>query len=138
MSVYLQLKVVGALLLILGLAHSLFGRYFKWKTELAGLSLLTRQIFLVHCFFISLAIVLMGACTLFYTNALLGSGMLSRVVLAGFAGFWLSRLLFQIFVYDPAIWRGRRFYTVMHVAFSLFWTYVVVVYGAALHLAWSE
>ena len=119
MTVYVQLKVVGALLVALGLAHSFFGRYFKWDKELAKLSLLTRQIFLVHCFFISLAIVLIGICTLFYTNALLGSGTLSRVVLTGFFIFWLVRLASQFFLYDSAIWRGHRFYTFME-WFSLY------------------
>lgn len=96
MNVHLQLKITGALLIALGLTHSFFGRYFKRKAELAQLSLLTRQIFLVHCLFISLAILLIGACTLFYTNALLSSGTLSRVMLTGFAVFWLLRLVFQI------------------------------------------
>ncbi len=137
MNIYLHLKLVGALLLALGLAHSMFGRYFNWQRELAQLSLLTRQIFLVHCFFIALLVVMIGACSLFYTNALLASGALSRVVLTGFVVFWLSRLGFQFFVYDTAIWRGRRFYTVMHVVFSIFWIYVVVTYGAALRIAWK-
>jgi hypothetical protein len=137
MNVYLQLRVVGVLLMVLGLAHSFFGRYFKWQNELAKLSLLTRQIFLVHCFFISLSLILMGGCTLFYTNALLRSGMLSRVVLVGFVVFWLTRLTFQLFVYDSAIWRGHRFYTFMHVGFSIFWAYVVLVYSAALRVAFN-
>jgi hypothetical protein len=127
---------VGALLLALGLAHSMFGRYFQWKKELAQLSLLTRQIFLVHCFFIALLVTMAGACSLFYTDALLGSGVLSRVLLTGFVVFWLSRLGFQFFVYDPAIWRGRKFYTAMHVIFSIFWIYVVAIYGVALRVAW--
>lgn len=137
MNIYLHLKVVGAMLLALGLAHSMFGRYFKWRKELAQLSLLTRQIFLVHCFFIALLVVMIGVCSLFCTSALLGSGALSRVVLTGFVLFWLFRLGFQLFVYDPAIWRGQRFYTVMHVAFSIFWIYVVLIYGAALRMTWK-
>ena len=138
MNVDLALKVAGALLVVLGFAHSLFGRYFKWDRELAKLSVLTRQIFQVHCFFISLLLIWMGACTLFYTNALLGSGTLSRVVLTGFVVFWLTRLAFQLFVYDPAIWRGHPFYTVMHVVFSIFWICVVLTYGAALRIAYSK
>jgi len=131
MNIDLHLKLAGVLLIVLGLAHSLFGRYFKWKNELERLSLLTRQIFEVHCFFISLGVTLVGACTLFYSSALVGSGTLSRIVLAGFVLFWLARLAFQVFVYDPAIWRGHRFYTFMHVIFSVFWTYLVIVYAAA-------
>jgi hypothetical protein len=136
MNIYLHLKIVGALLLALGLAHSMFGRYFKWRKELAQLSLLTRQIFLVHCFFIALLVAMIGVCSLFYTKALLGSGALSRVVLTGFVVFWLFRLAFQFFVYDPATWRGRNFFTAMHVVFSMLWIYVVVTYSVALRLAW--
>jgi hypothetical protein len=138
MNIYFHLKAAGTLLLLLGFGHTLFGRFFKWEKELAGLSLLTRQIFLVHCFFIALTVVLIGACTLFYTNALLGSGTLSRVVLAAFVVFWLIRLVFQLFVYDSAIWRGRPFYTAMHIVFSILWIYVVVTYGTALRVAWNK
>ncbi len=137
MNIYLHLKIVGALLITLGLAHSTFGRYFKWQRELAQLSLLTRQVFLVHGFFIALVLVMIGACSLFCTDALIGSGSLSRVVLSGLVVFWLCRLVFQLFVYDPAIWRGRRFYTIMHVVFSIFWAYVVLAYGAALRTVWN-
>ena len=136
MSLQFQLKAMGALLVVLGLGHSMFGRYFGWGPELARLSLLTRQIFRVHCFFISLSLVLMGACTLFYTDALVGSGTLSHVVLTGFVVFWVARWAFQLFVYDPAIWRGNCFYTCMHVVFSIFWTYVALIYGLALRVAW--
>jgi hypothetical protein len=132
MTINLHLKIVGALLLTLGLAHSMFGRYFNWQKELAQLSLLTRQMFLVHCFFIGLLVAMAGVCSLFYTGALLESGPLSRVVLTGLVVFWLLRLVFQLFVYDPAIWRGRRFYTIMHVVFSIFWTYAVLTYTVAL------
>lgn len=137
MNLNFQMKVAGVLLIALGFAHGFFGRYLKWKQELAQLSSLTRQIFLVHCFFISLTIVLIGACTLFYTNALLRSGTLSRVVLMGFVVFWLTRLAFQFFIYDSAIWRGHRVRTFMHVVFSILWTYLVLIYGAALREAWQ-
>jgi hypothetical protein len=137
MSIYLHLQIVGALLIVLGLAHSLFERYFKWRDELASVSLLTRQVFQVHCFFIALLLVMMGACSLFCTKALLESGSLSRVVLFGLVAFWLFRLLFQFFVYDRALWAGRHFYTFMHVMFSVFWIYVVLIYGAALRMVWN-
>jgi hypothetical protein len=132
MTIRLHLEIVGALLIILGAAHGLFGRYFGWKQELAHVSLLTRQVFLVHCFFIGLLLVLLGACSLFYADALLTPGPTSRMLLAGFLIFWLCRLFVQWFIYDPAIWRGRPFYTFMHVVFSLFWTYAVLTYGLAL------
>jgi hypothetical protein len=133
----LHLQIVGALLLSLGVAHACFDRYFGWKNELRRVSLLTRQIFFVHCFFIALLLVLLGVCSLFYADALLTPGPLNRVVLAGFVVFWVCRLAVQFAVYDPSIWRGRRFFTVMHVLFSMLWCYTIVTYGLALRVVWN-
>src|ERR1700692_1515744 len=68
MTIRLHLQIVGALLVVLGAAHRLFGRYFGWKKELERVSLLTRQVFAVHCFFIALLLMLLGACSLFYAD----------------------------------------------------------------------
>ena len=132
MTIRIHLQIVGALLLLLGLAHAFFPRYFGWATELASLSLLTRRIFQVHTFFIALLLVLLGICSLFYADTLLESTPLSRLLLSGIVIFWLCRLSVQFFVYDSAIWKGNRFFTSMHIAFSLLWIYVVVTYSLAL------
>jgi hypothetical protein len=117
---------------VLGLSHAFFNRYFGWERELASVSLFTRRVFFVHTFFIGLGVTLCGVGSLLYADALLRPGALSRGVLAGLAAFWLCRLYTQIFIYDPAIWRGNCFRTAMHVAFSLLWIYVTATYGSAL------
>jgi hypothetical protein len=132
MTIRLHLQIVGALLVTLGATHALFSRYFGWKRELAQLSLLTRQIFFVHCFFIALVVALLGIASLFYTDALLEPSAASRLLLTGIVLFWTCRLAIQFFGYDSAIWRGRRFYTCMHALFSAFWMYVVITYSVAL------
>jgi hypothetical protein len=133
MNIRLHLEIVGVLLIALGLGHALFDRYFGWSGELAGVSLLTRQVFHVHTFFMGLLLVLLGACSLFYADALLDPAPLSRAVLAGMAVFWFCRLACQWFVYDSALWRGNRFRTAMHVVFSVFWVYLVLTYSGALY-----
>jgi len=132
-----HLHVVGALLLLLGASHVFFNRYFGWEQELQTISLLTRRIFFVHTFFIGLGVVLAGAGTLFYADALLRHDNLSRAVLAAMAAFWLCRLLAQFLAYDSAIWRGNRFRTSMHIAFAMLWCYVATTYGLALMAVWK-
>lgn len=136
MTIQTHLQIVGALLFALGLSHIFFVRFFGWKQEAARMSLFTGQVFIVHCFFIALLLVLLGALSWFYASALLEPGPLSRAVLMGLVVFWFCRLIFQLFVYRSEIWRGRPFYTVMHVLFSVFWFYAVLTYGAALHSVW--
>ncbi len=137
MNLRLHLQIVGSLLLVLAAAHAPFGRYFGWKRELAVLSLLTRQVFWVHTFFIALMVALMGWLSAFCADDLLAPSRLSRAVLGGIVLFWGCRLAIQLFVYDAAIWRGRRFYTFMHIVFLILWIYVVVTYGAAWHRVWA-
>jgi hypothetical protein len=132
MTLQLHLQITGALLVALALAHGFFSRYFGWKAELASISVFTRQVFHVHSFFIALTVAMFGICSLFYTDALLQPGPLSRVFLAGMTAFWLCRLFVQAFVYDSSIWRGRPFYTAMHAAFLTFWAYAAGTYGTAL------
>jgi hypothetical protein len=133
----MHLRVVGMLLMMLGMSHALFNRYFGWERELDAVSLFTRQLFFVHNFFIGLGVVLAGAVSFFCAEALASRGVLSRAILGGMAAFWLCRLLAQFFAYDSAIWRGNRFRTVMHAVFSLFWSYVTATYGLALIAAWK-
>jgi hypothetical protein len=134
----LNLQMVGALLMLLGLSHAFFNRYFGWGRELESVSLFTRRVFVVHNFFIGLGVVLAGAVSLLYAVALLRPGALSRAILAGMVLFWLCRLLAQFFAYDAAIWRGDRFRTFMHVAFALLWCYVTATYGIALVRVWDR
>ncbi len=136
MTLRANLEMVGVLLMMLGVSHVFFSRFFGWERELAQVSLLTRKIFFVHTFFIGLGVMMAGAGSLFYAGVLLEPSALSRAVLAGMVVFWLCRLLAQWFTYDAAIWRGDRFRTAMHVAFSALWIYVTATYGTALVKVW--
>jgi hypothetical protein len=131
MTLSIHLQIIGILLMLLGVSHAFFSRHFGWKQELANVSLLTRRVFFVHSFFIALGIVLAGAVTFLFADALLRPTALNRALLAAMATFWLCRLIAQFFVYDSAIWRGDRFRTFMHVAFALLWCYVTAIYGVA-------
>jgi hypothetical protein len=137
MTLSMNLRIVGILLVLLGLSHAFFNRYFGWERELANVSLLTRQIFFVHSFFIGLGVVLGGAGSFLCADALLRPALLSRAVLAGMTVFWLCRLLAQFVAYDTRIWKGDRFRTSMHAAFSVLWIYVTATYGVALAAVWG-
>ena len=132
MSLSLQLKIVGASLLLLAVAHAFFPRWFNWTEELGRVSSLNRQVFQIHCFFIGLILFLFGLLSLCFTDALLERTLLARVVLAGLLVFWLTRLVVQLFVYDPSLWKGNRFNTRIHLLFSFMWAYYVAVFGWAL------
>lgn len=128
----LHLRIVGGSMIILAGAHIYFARRFDWKNDLAKLSLINRQIFLVHAFFICLTLSLMGILALFFPDTLLMRSTLARLLLIGLIAFWGLRLIFQWFVYDSSHWRGHRTNTVAHFAFTILWSYYTLIFAVAL------
>jgi hypothetical protein len=132
MDLVWHIRIAGAGLLGLAACHLFFGKRFNWKEECGRMSLLNRQIFYVHCFFIALTVGLMGTLSLMCAPELVQPSPLARALLIGLTVFWGLRLLCQWFVYDAALWRGHRFNTFVHVVFSSIWLYLTTVYGIAL------
>jgi hypothetical protein len=135
MTLTVHLRLVGLMMAALVVVNLFVPRRFHWREEMAGLSLLNRQIFQAHSFFIIVTLALFSALLLTSADALLEPTRLGRAILAGLTVFWGLRMLAQWFFYSPAIWRGHRFNTVMHGVFSVTWVYVSAVFAAAL---WSS
>ncbi|THU35976.1 hypothetical protein FAM09_21545 [Niastella caeni] len=123
----IHLKIIGSLLIALGLLHVSFPRYFNWKQELSTLSIMNRQIMYVHSFFIAFGVLLMGLLCLSSSNELLNTPLGKRVSL-GIGIFWAARLLVQFFGYSTKVWRGKSFETTVHILFSIFWTYLTTIF----------
>jgi len=131
-TLLLHLRVVGVLLAGLVVVNIFVPRRYRWREEMSRLSLLNRQIFQAHAIFLVLTLALFSALLLTCGDALLEPTKLSRAVLAGLTIFWTLRLVMQWAFYSPQIWRGHRFNTTVHYAFSALWVYMSGVCAAAL------
>lgn len=123
----IQFKVVGILLISLSLIHIIFPKYFNWNEELKSLSLINRQIMIVHTFFIAFIVFLIGLLCLISTTDLVGT-RLGKTITLGIGILWTVRLFFQQFVYSSELWKGKIFETIIHILFLLFWTYLSIVF----------
>lgn len=123
----IHFKIISILLMALALVHVIFPKYFNWKEELKSLSLINRQIMIVHTFFIALVVFLMGLLCLLSTAELIET-KLGKTISFGLGIFWLIRLFIQFFGYSTALWRGKKFETTIHILFSLLWIYLSVVF----------
>jgi len=130
--VLVHLRITGVLFALLVAVHAFVPGRLRWRDELPRLSLVNRQIFEVHTIFIVLVLGLLSALLLIAGDTLLEPTRLSRAVLVGLLVFWGLRMLMQWFYYSPAIWRGHRFNTLAHCAFSALWVYVTATFTAAL------
>lgn len=122
-----QLKIIGVLLLVLSLLHIGFSKYFNWKLELKSLSLINKQMMQVHTFFIALVVFLFGLLCLTSSNELV-STVFGRKISLGLGVFWTIRLIFQVFIYSSKLWKGKKFETIMHILFTMFWIYMSSVF----------
>ncbi len=113
--------------MLLALAHVIFPKYFDWKNDLRSLSLINREMFYVHTFFVALGVFLMGLLCVVASSEMTETALGQKLAL-GFAIFWFIRLLIQFFGYSSALWKGKRFESIVHVLFSLFWGYLSVVF----------
>jgi len=120
-------KIIGVLLMTLAMVHAFFPKYFNWKIELANLSLINRQMMLVHTLFIAVVVFLIGL--LCYTMASeLIETKLGKVISLGLGIFWTLRLFIQFFGYSSKLWKGKAFETIMHILFILLWSYLSVLF----------
>jgi hypothetical protein len=131
LAITTQLRLVGGVLVVLGVLHLGLARAFGWPRQLAGVALLTRQIIHAHTMFIGLTCVLLGLLPLALTDELLAAGRLPAAVLAGECVFWGLRWCAQLLEFRPALWRGNRLYTTGHICFIALWSWVVAVFAAA-------
>jgi hypothetical protein len=134
-SLVMHLQIAGLMMAVLvALNLALPGR-LRWREELATLSLLNRQVFRVHSFFITLIVALFSALLLTSSDELLEPTRLSRAILAGLTIFWAARMLIQWFYYSPKLWRGNRFNTAVHCLFSVVWVYMTTTFAVALWMS---
>jgi hypothetical protein len=131
-AVLMHLRITGVLMALLVAVNLYVPSHLRWRDEMARLSLVNRQIFQVHSFFIVLILALFSLLLLTCGDALLEPTRLSRAILAGLTIFWAARLAIQVGFYSPAIWTGDRLYRTMHYVFVVTWMYVMTVCAAAL------
>jgi hypothetical protein len=123
------------LLAVLALVNLFVPGHLRWRDEMSTLSLVNRQIVQVHNAFINLTVALCATLLLTSADALLVPSRLSRALLLGLSVFWGLRMLAQWFYYSPAVWRGDRLRTAVHVIFSAGCVYTAATFTAAL---WSN
>lgn len=126
-----QLRLVGVALVGIGVFHAVLPRFIGWPADLTGTTLLTRQVSYAHLFFIALTCVLLGLMPLCLAPDLLAGTALGSALLGGQTLFWGARWVFEFAVFSPGLWRGDRFRTAAHVALSVLWTWVTVVFAVA-------
>jgi hypothetical protein len=132
MTLIFHLRLSGALLILLGLAHGGFDRYLDWRRDIQKLTAINRQIFVVHWFYIALALFLMGLFFCAFAGQLLAPEPLTRGIFLATTLVWAIRLLLQYFTFRGDSWRNNSFHRKIHYLLTVIWIYLLAVNSLAL------
>jgi len=78
------------------------------RERLAGVPRFVRQIFYVHWVYIVIVLGLFAALCFAFAAELAGASGMGRFLSAFIAGFWLLRIVLQVFYYDREVRRENR------------------------------
>ncbi len=87
-----------------------------YREQLAKVSPIIRQVFIVHSIYIVLILLGFSALCFWFAPQLAGESPLGAFLSGCLAVFWGLRLAIQVFYYDEALKRAHR---VVHIVFSM-------------------
>jgi hypothetical protein len=128
----LGLRVAAAVQIGVALVNLGLIRIMKWKPDLERMPLLVREVFRIHCYFISITLAIFGVITWRFAGEIASAANpIGLWLAAGIGIFWLVRSAMQWLHYSPGHWRGDGPRTIIH--FLLFFGYgaLATVYLAA-------
>ena len=124
------LRIAAAAQLAIALLNLLLVRLLEWKADLDRMPLLLREVFHVHCWFISITLGIFGVMTLRFADAMAASSNETcRWLTAGIGIFWAIRTVLQTTYYSSGHWRGRPVRPAMHVALLATYGGLALVYA---------
>ncbi|HKI26633.1 MAG TPA: hypothetical protein VKA07_09930 [Candidatus Sulfotelmatobacter sp.] len=98
------------------------------RERLAGVPRFIRQIFYVHWIYIVIVLGLFATLCFGFAGDLAGGSALGRFLSAFIAGFWLLRIVLQIFYYEREVRRENRGLDALYLGSLML---LVVIFGMA-------
>lgn len=122
------LWTAGAVQVAIIVVNLVLPRKLRCRENLARVSPMIREIFVVHWVYIVLVLAIFASLCFGFAPELAGASPLGRFLSAVMAGFWLLRLPLQLFFYDREVRRQNRF---ADVVFILAVSYLGIVFSVA-------
>lgn len=138
MSLTEKLLLVGGLLHLATLCAAFAVPYvLDWKTELAKLATMLRQLFWVYGAFIAYTILAFGVLTLACATQLADGSPLARAVCGLIATFWAARVGVQFFLFDPKPYLTHWIFAAGYHGLTLIFISQTFIYGYAALAGWA-
>jgi hypothetical protein len=128
----LFLRIVSVAQLSLVIANLFIARILNFKPDIDRMSLLVREVFIIHSWFITITLAIWTVLTWRFAHEMAHAPTeLSRWLCWAMAAFWGIRCVAQWLHYSPTHWRGIPSRTFLHWLFFLGYGAWTVVYALA-------
>jgi hypothetical protein len=122
------LWVAGGVQLLIASVNFFLPRELDYRGNLAKLTPIVREVFVVQCVYITLILVALSGLCFAFAGDLAGGSMLGRALSAFLTVFWGLRFLIQFFYYEASLKQRRP---LLNLCFLLAFAYLTVVFGTA-------
>jgi hypothetical protein len=124
----IMLWIAGGVQVTIAAANLGLPRRLNYRENLARVTPIVRQVFIVHSLYIVAVLLLFAGITFSFSGQLSSGAGLGRLLAGAIAIFWLCRLPVQLFYYDKD---QRRKHRAADVAMTIAILFLTVTYGAA-------
>jgi hypothetical protein len=133
MKLEMLLQIAAIAQIAIAFLNLFLVRLLDWRSDVAKIPLLLREVFHVHMWFISLTLLIFGVVTWrFAPDIAHGTAEMCRWFAGGIGVFWATRTVLQVTYYSSSHWRGNPGRTMAHVILMLVYGSFAATYlGAA-------
>lgn len=129
MNLELLLQLVAFNQIIVAVINLFLPKIMKWQPDLAAMSPLVRDVFVIHGWFISITLAIFGVLTWRFAAEMAAQPSdLARWLCVSIGTFWGVRAIMQWSYYSPSHWRGNGQRTFLHWLLFLVYTGWTIVY----------
>lgn len=118
----------------LGLGSLVIPTMLNWKSALASVPVLIRQIFWTYAGYILSINIFFGIISILYVDELLSGSGLSKALLILITAYWFSRVVIQFVYFDKTGIPKKFIYKAGEMALVTLFVVFTIVYGYAVYI----
>lgn len=136
--VFLLIHLAGIFQVVLVFGSFAIPTVLNWRSELAKVQLLIKQMFWTYAAYILLINLCFGLLSVFAVAELLNGSLMSLLVCGFIAMYWISRVLIQFFYFDRTGFPIGIWHRIAEVTLIILFLFLSIVYSGAFYYNYQQ
>ncbi|HMI04904.1 MAG TPA: hypothetical protein VK541_20615 [Pedobacter sp.] len=136
--IFLLILLAGIFQVVLVFGSIAIPKVLKWKTELAKVEVLIKQMFWTYAAYILVINLCFGLLSVFAVAELLNGSLMSLLVCGFIAVYWISRIFIQFLYFDRREFPMGIWHRVAEVILIILFLFLSIVYSMAFFYNYQQ